>query len=175
MDFIWFSQFKQSCSIYKNVTEFYFANLVWLEFICSCKNTVYFSQKCLFFFFVFLFFRGSSQTRGWFGAVAASLRHSHSNTRSEPHLHHSNPLKSLTHWMRPGIKPGSSWILVMFITTEPQQELFHRNILNNLHLYILDNLILKCQYLKIYTHHKIYLLVRKQYSPHKNSINILGT
>ena len=29
---------------------------------------------------------GSSQARGWIWAVAASLHHSHSNTRSEPHL-----------------------------------------------------------------------------------------
>ena len=30
---------------------------------------------------------------------------------------------SLTHWARPGIKLASSWMLVRFITTEPQQEL----------------------------------------------------
>ena len=30
--------------------------------------------------------------------------------------------ESLT-WVRPGIEPTSSWILVGFITTEPQQEL----------------------------------------------------
>ena len=30
---------------------------------------------------------------------------------------------SLTHWARSGIKPMSSWILVGFITTEPQWEL----------------------------------------------------
>ena len=35
---------------------------------------------------------------------------------------HSNAT-SLTHWARPGIKPASSWILVRFITAEPQQEL----------------------------------------------------
>ena len=36
---------------------------------------------------------------------------------------HSNA-ESLTHWVRPGIKPepASSWILVMFVTTEPQWE-----------------------------------------------------
>ena len=28
-----------------------------------------------------------------------------------------------THWERPGMEPASSWILVGFITTEPQQEL----------------------------------------------------
>ena len=43
-------------------------------------------------FFFFLLFRaaptiyGSSQARGQIGAAAAGLHHSHSNTRSEPHL-----------------------------------------------------------------------------------------
>jgi len=46
-----------------------------------------------FFFFVFLLFLwaapaayGGTQARGQIGAVAASLRQSHSNARSEPRL-----------------------------------------------------------------------------------------
>ena len=45
-----------------------------------------------FFFLIFAFFRASpvvhadSQARGPIGAAAVSLRHSHSNTRSEPYL-----------------------------------------------------------------------------------------
>ena len=41
---------------------------------------------------LYVFFRAvptvfeGSQTRGLIGAVVAALRHSHSNTRSEPHL-----------------------------------------------------------------------------------------
>ena len=35
---------------------------------------------------------------------------------------HSNT-GSLTHQVRPGIEPASSWLLVGFVTTEPQQEL----------------------------------------------------
>jgi len=31
--------------------------------------------------------------------------------------------RSLTLWARPGIEPASSWILVGFISTEPQWEL----------------------------------------------------
>ena len=54
---------------------------------------------------------GSSHARGHIGATASSLCHSHSNARS------------LTHWVGPGIKPTSSWILVRFISAEPQQEL----------------------------------------------------
>ena len=30
---------------------------------------------------------------------------------------------SLTHWARPGIESASSWILVRFLSSEPQQEL----------------------------------------------------
>ena len=32
---------------------------------------------------------------------------------------------SLTPWMRPGMEPASSWILVAFVTDEPQGELWH--------------------------------------------------
>ena len=41
----------------------------------------------------------------------SDLCHSHSNARS------------LAHWVRLGIEPTSSWILVWFVTTEPQWEL----------------------------------------------------
>ena len=51
---------------------------------------------------------GNSQARGQIRAIAASLSHSHVNTRS------------LIHRMGPWIKPTSSWIRVRFITTEPQ-------------------------------------------------------
>ena len=44
-------------------------------------------------------------------AVAAGLHHSHSNARS------------LTHWVRPEIKPATSKILVRFVTLEPWWEL----------------------------------------------------
>ena len=66
--------------------------------------------KGLIYLFIYLLFKatlmayGSSQVRGWIGATAAGLCHSHSNTRS------------LNHWAGPGIKPASSWILVRFLT-----------------------------------------------------------
>ena len=69
------------------------------------------------FFLSFVFLRitpgayGGSQVRSLIRAVAAGLCHSHSNTGS------------LTHWVKLGIEPESSWILVGFITTEPWQEL----------------------------------------------------
>ena len=85
------------------------------------------------FFFCFVFlgrhpqaYRGS-QARGWIQAVAASLSHSHSNTRNKPRLqptpHLSATPDPLTHWARLGIEPVSSWILVRFVSTEPWWEL----------------------------------------------------
>ena len=63
-----------------------------------------------------------------FGASATSLHHSHSNARSELLL---QPTPQLTvtldpHWVRPGIEPASSWLLVKFVTTEPQWEFLFR-------------------------------------------------
>ena len=52
-------------------------------------------RQCFSFF---LFFRatsvsyGSSQAKGQTGGTAAGLHHSHSNTRSEPHLQPTPPL-----------------------------------------------------------------------------------
>ena len=71
-------------------------------------------MKDFFFFGLFwatpMAYEGPQAT-GQIGATAASLHHSHSNAGS------------LTHLVRPGIKPVSSWILVVFATTEPQREL----------------------------------------------------
>ena len=55
---------------------------------------------------------GSSGARGRIGAVAAGLHHSHSNARS------------LTHWVRPGIEPTSSWIFFRFVSSAPWRELW---------------------------------------------------
>ena len=84
-------------------------------------------------FFFFLPFRaacvayGCSQARGWIGAAAAELCHSHRNTRSKAvsaayTTAHGNA-RSLMPWARPGMEPASSWVIVGFITTEPWQEL----------------------------------------------------
>ena len=68
---------------------------------------------------------GCSRARGRIIAATAGLHHSHSNTGSEPHLQHTPQLpgndESLTHQARPGVEP--SWIVVMFISIEPQREL----------------------------------------------------
>ena len=84
---------------------------------------------CLFV----LFFRatpmayGSSQARGWIGATAAepTPQPQHYQIRAVSLTYttaHGNA-RSLTHWAGPGIEPASSWILVRFTSTVPQQEL----------------------------------------------------
>ena len=83
----------------------------------------------VFFFCLFVFratvghIDGSSKARGWIGASATGLCHSHGNTRS------------LTHWAGPGFKPTSSWKLVGFITAEPQRERLFFFFIFNLCLY----------------------------------------
>ena len=66
---------------------------------------------------------GSSQARGWIGAAAAGLRHSHGNARSEPHL----PLM-LKPVAMPDPQPterGQDWIHILMDTShEPQWKLF---------------------------------------------------
>ena len=88
------------------------------------------NNKFLFYFILFyfvLFFRstpmtyGSSQARGRIRAIAAG--YTYSNTRYELCLWPPGDARSLTHWMKPGIKPASSWILDRFISAEPQQKL----------------------------------------------------
>ena len=74
-------------------------------------------RNCIFFLFrVAPVAYGSSQTRGWIRATAASLPNI--SARSEPHLRPTAACGytvSLTHWMRPGIKSTSSqrlhWVL----------------------------------------------------------------
>ena len=69
---------------------------------------------------------GRSQARGQIWAVASGLLYSHWNEGSELSLTYTTVqgnAGSLTHWVRPGIEPESSWVLVGFFTTEPQQEL----------------------------------------------------
>ena len=91
----------------------------------------------LFCFFVCLFFvfcpfraapaaYGGSQATGLIGAVAAGLHTATArpDTSGVCDLHHSSRQRgSLTHWTRPGIDPATSWILVGFISAEPQWEL----------------------------------------------------
>ena len=84
----------------------------------------------IFFFFFFFFFwsflgplpmeYGGSQARGLIGAVTTGLYHSHSNTGSEPHLRPTPQLQAMPD-PQP-TEPASSWILVGFVSSEPQWE-----------------------------------------------------
>ena len=69
----------------------------------------------------------SLQELSFLFSAAASVCHSHSNARSElclwPTPQLMATLDPLIHWVRPGIKRTSSWILVGFLSAEPQQEL----------------------------------------------------
>ena len=66
-----------------------------------------------YFYFTFLFLRAAPtayegfQARGLIRATAAGLHHSYSNAGS------------LTHWVRPGIEPTTSWFLVRFLSDVP--------------------------------------------------------
>ena len=100
----------------------------------SASSSMALSVSSLCLSFVVVVFRaapmsyGGSQDRGQIRATAASLHHSHSNLGSEPHLQpmaqltHSNA-GSLTHRLRPGIKPATSWLLVGFVSAVTQWEL----------------------------------------------------
>ena len=64
--------------------------------------------------------------RGWIGAVAAGLHHSRSNpirASSATYTTAHGNARWLTQWVRPGIKPTTSWIQSGSLTTEPGQEL----------------------------------------------------
>ena len=96
-------------------TLVYRYNLVSLRSVWNrCRN--------LFFFF-FLGATpaayGGSQAQDRIGALAAG--YNHNNTGFEPHPH---PTPQLTAMPDPhGIEPASSWLLVGFVTAEPQWEL----------------------------------------------------
>ena len=91
------------------------------------KNNLFFLFFLSFFLSFFFFFlrplpaaHGSSQARGWNGAIAAGLYHSHGNARSEwslqPTLQLAATLDPFTYWERPGIEHTSSQILIRFLT-----------------------------------------------------------
>ena len=98
--------------------------------VWTTKQKVFHAPAPLFIYlFLLLLFRaapvayGSSQPRGWIRAAAATLLHSNNNMGSEPHLWPTLQFTATLDptWARPGIQPTSSWILVGFITIEPQQ------------------------------------------------------
>ena len=76
----------------------------------------YFEETFQYVFYLINFFlravpvaHGASQARGWIGAAAAGLCHSHSNVGSQllsaTYTTAHGSTRSLTHWARPGIEP----------------------------------------------------------------------
>ena len=107
---------------------------------------IYFIKK--FFFCLFMaapMAYGISQATGRIGAIVPRLKGSNRSCSRRPtpqpqpcqiraasvthSTAHSNA-GSLTHCMRPGIEPKASWILVGFLTAEPQWErlFFYENV-----------------------------------------------
>ena len=81
------------------------------------------------FIFIFLLFRsapaayGGSQARGQIELQLPACAKDTPDLSCVCDLHYSSPQAgSLTYWARSGIKTASSWILVGFISTAPQQE-----------------------------------------------------
>ena len=92
----------------------------WEEASFKVSWVFFFFYPLAFFFFfssLFLLFRaaptayGGSQARGQIRATAETYTTAHSKAGS------------LTHWVRPGIEPATSWFLVRFVSTVPQREL----------------------------------------------------
>ena len=116
----------------RHIILYHYVLTGWRRKLFSLKNVL--AEAVLFFSFFFLFrairvAHGSSQARGWIGATAASTHHSHSNSGSKPCLLSTPQLTAkpdhLTHWVRPGIEPSSSWILFGFVSSAPQLELLN--------------------------------------------------
>ena len=95
----------------------------------------HFYRNDFFFFFFFFWFLGlhlqhievPPQAGCWIGTAAAILQPQQHRiwAASVTYTTARSKAGSLTHWTRPGIKPAStsSWILVGFVTAEPQREL----------------------------------------------------
>ena len=88
----------------------------------------------LIFYFYFRIFRayGGSQAKSQIRAVPLV----YATATATPdlsqicNLHHGSQQRwILTHLVRPGIKHASSWMLVRFVSAEPQQELPDFNVL----------------------------------------------
>ena len=97
-----------------------------------------------------LFFRAtpaayrSSHAKGPITAAVASLHHSQATqdlcSSATYTTAHSNT-RSLTHWAGVGIETATSWVLVRFITADPQQECQHLEILKSLWIHIFKVII----------------------------------
>ena len=93
--------------------------------ICVCMYIYTYIYIYIHFFMASPTAYGSSQARGRVAAAAAGQQpHPQQYIQAISATYttaHSNA-RSLAHWWEPGIEPKPSWILVRFLTTEPQCE-----------------------------------------------------
>jgi len=102
---------------------------------CSVPAVFSCSMKCQWYsvfqsiFFIFLYFSGLAHDIMKFPGEGSNLSYLCQTTpEPHPHLQHTSVTYTtaqintgpLTHWVKPGIEPASSWILVGFIPDEPQ-------------------------------------------------------
>ena len=159
------------------------ATLYWVHPLAPFFHFPSFSSFFLsfFFFFFFIHFRaasvahGGSQARWWIGAIAAGLHHRHSNTRSELHLQPTPQLNtwSLIHRARPGIEPTFPWMLVRFVSTEPQWELpyflFLSYFANSLNF---SNIVINIFVVVIFDHPSFLITIAKNDASLKAPLNV---
>ena len=119
------------------------------------------------FFFFFFFFLGLHQWHMEVPRLSVELELqllAYTSATAMPDLshvcdlHHSSwNARFLTQWARPRIKPASSWILVEFVTAEPQWELSsefqHDNLVWNL---AFEHVLVNNQSMKLFSKSYIY-------------------
>ena len=79
---------------------------------------------------------GCSQARSLIRAIAASLHHNQIQAACETYTTAHGNARTLTHWVRSGIEPATSWFLVGFINNWATMEIlvfffFFSNLLNS--------------------------------------------
>ena len=89
----------------------YISPKTWLP---GCEYTFSF----LFFLVFFCRFRATPVAYGGSQATAATLHKAHGNARS------------LTHWVRPGLEPATSWFLVGFVSAASHWQLLMNGLLS---------------------------------------------
>ena len=90
-----------------------------------------------FFFFVFLGLKPWHMEVPRLGVESEPQLLAYTAATAVPDLSHISNLYhssrqhgSLTHWMRPGLEPVSSWVLVTFVSAEPQWELPYSDLMD---------------------------------------------
>ena len=100
---------KNQGYIYYNYASIHFSESIELG---KMRNFIYF--LCFIFFRVTPAAYGGSQARGWMGATAAGLHHSHSSAGSGPCL---QPTPQLKCWILNPLSKGRDWTCILMDTS----------------------------------------------------------